>query len=201
MKKFLSVICSVLMFISFVSPAYAQEHQEHIVYYDTTNISTNWSELDEYIKIHDNQFYLELPQNVRLSSELYSKVTEHLSKINESIIKFDLQTDEKTGRVYLPEQTVSTRAYGKNAVYFHWNYLEIYLDAGMVQNITSTGVTALWGLAGIFTPVLAAHPVITVGIGVIFSLVANAVISSGIKDGIVLHLNFLGGGVTYIGRQ
>lgn len=201
MKKFLSIICSVLMLISLVHPTYAQEYQEHNVYYDATNISSNWSELDDYIKIHDNQFYLELPQNVRLSSDLYSKVKIHLSKINESIIKFDLQADEKTGRIYFPEQTVSTRAYGKNAVYFHWNYLEIYLDAGMVQNISSTGVAALWGIAGIFTPVLAAHPVITLSIGVIFSLVANAVISSKIKDGIILHLNFLGGGVTYVGKQ
>lgn len=198
MKKLFNLLCSFIMIVQFILPTYAQEQNK---YYSFDNISSNWNELDPYVKIQNNSFYLDLPDNVELSSELYSAVTNHLSSINEEIKENDLTIDVKTRRVYLPNQTFSTRSYGKNAVYFHWNYLEIYLDAGMVQSITTTGVGALWGLAGIYTPILAAHPVITLSIGAIFSLVANAVASSGIKDGIVLHLNFLGGGVTYIGRQ
>lgn len=45
-----------------------------VIHYDLTNISQDYSELDEYIVIRDNQCILELPSNITLSSDLKEKI-------------------------------------------------------------------------------------------------------------------------------
>lgn len=191
--------CTLLIGVANISPVKANTSPEEITY-TVENISQGMEELDPYVKVENNSFVLRLPQHIHLSLELANMLTNYLNEVNKSILDNNLRINPENGRVYDPT-SINYRSYGKNAVYFHWNYLEIYLDAGMVQNISTTGVGALWGIAGIFTPVLAAHPVITVGVGVILSLIANAVASSTIRDGIVMHLNFFEMKVTYLAKQ
>lgn len=161
-------------------------------YYDINNVSESMEELTPYIKVKNNAYVLDLPNTKTISSNLNKHIQMQLNYINNLIVKNNYVININT-KVAKPRNEIQARSYGKNAVYFHWNYLELYLDAGLVQNITTSGFGALFGAGSFLVPVMAAHPVITLGVGVIFALIVNAISSANIRDGVILHLNFYKG--------
>lgn len=204
MKKILTILCSLMMIMSFSLPTYAMDNTySESTYYDTSNISENMNELDPYIKVIDNQYVMDLPQNIILSEELNQEVTQQLNSTN----KFILENDYIIGDDKVAKPRISTRAYGSTYVHPHWNYLEIGLDAGVVSAIVSAGVGSGVTVLITMVPAVAAW-IASVGaatgniaIGAIVSFIVSIAAGQVIKDGIIIHYNFFYQRVNYFAWQ
>lgn len=205
MKRFKSIIALLRCFL--LLTGFTPINSSEKIVYDISNISEQMDELTPYIRVEKNEYVLELPSNIIITPELKQKVDQQLSISNEMIKRNDLVIDlkSKVAKENTPNMYVQPLAYGKNAVYIHWNYLEIYMDAGLVRDITSVGIGVAVGILFTKLPALvafgAANPYLAIGISVIAAQIISSVINSGIRDGLVLHYNFLTFSITYIGRQ
>lgn len=203
-KSLIALLCCFLFLTGF-TPALAERNNDKIVYYNSKTISASMEELDPFIIVKDNQYHLELPKNVKLDSNLQKQVNKQLEISNALVRETDLTINPQTKVAYPSNLGVQPMAYGYNAVYVHWNYLEIYMDAGLVRDITSVSVAVAIGILFVKLPALVAfgvaHPYLAITISAIAAQIISSVINSGIRDGLVLHYNFFTFQVTYVGRQ
>lgn len=195
MKKFrkviFSAIISAMVFGSMNLGSIKASESE--IHYDIHNVSESMEELTPYITVENNQFVLKLPENVTVSSELQNKVQEQLNGTNTTINVSNYVIDSKTKTAH-PKNEIQTRKYGKNALYIHWNYLEFWLDAGLLQTLYKAGAAgAITAIVAAFPPIvafIAAHPIAGLTIAAIVSSVVDSAIGFGVKNGLIVHYNF-----------
>ena len=114
------------------------------IHYDVTTISQDYSELDEYIVIKDNQYILELPSNITLSSNLKEKINTTLQESNNTIVELGLiiNAETKEATHYTMDSNGLTRAYGVSSISISWNSIILKVSAKMLRSIASviTGI-------------------------------------------------------------
>lgn len=173
-------------------------------YYDLTNVSESLEEIDPYIVAQDNRFILTLPDNVTLSVELQQKIETQLDTVNKVIADSNYVIDKNT-KIAHPENEISLRKYGKNAIYIHWNYFEIWMDGGLVNTLVKAGVAgAVVAIAAAFPPLvawIAANPVSGVVLVAVVASILDSLIGYSVNDGVIVHYNFLMFQVTHIEMQ
>lgn len=203
MKKILSLISSFTLIFSLSVPIYAMDVTPQNTHYSSENISDNLEELDPYISVKNNLFVLDLPSNITLSKELENKLIEILGSTN----KFIQNNDYVIGidKVARPKNEIITRAYGKNAFYLHWNYFEIWMDAGLTKNLAIAGTAGVLGaLAAAIPPFaawMAANPVISAGLYAFATSLIPNLVGDMATNGIIVHYNWIMQKITYIGLQ
>ena len=172
------------------------------VEYNSYNVSKTYEEFTPYIKVEGNKYILDLPDNITVSDDVLSRINMQLDLMNE-IIENNHYSINKETKIATP--IIMTRAYGKTDVKFHWNYIELYLDRGVTKAIIDSG-----GAAGVayfmakFTPTIKwfkTNPATEVSVAAFASTVVANIIDYNVKDGIIVHYNFIYGTVTKIKRQ
>lgn len=203
MKKLFTYICSLILLLSSALPIYARDTSNKNVYYSSSNISENLNELDPYIQVKDNRYVLTLPSNVILSDELECKVDESLKVANEFIKKNNYEIG--SNKIAHPKNEIIPMVYGRNAFYIHWNYFEIWMDAGLVKNVVNAGVTgvitAIVAAIPPFAAWIAANPTLAPAIVAFATTLISNISGDMINNGIIVHYNWIMQKITYIGLQ
>ncbi len=138
MKKILSFLLSIMMIFSFSSPTHAKEK--------LVISSSNIQKLDPYVKVINNEFVLDLPDNIYLDENDFITTQRMIAEANKIVRENNLtiHPETKTAIIY----GVQTRAWGKNDIEFHWNFARVYIDAGNLRIALTAGVGGLGGALG-----------------------------------------------------
>lgn len=173
--------------------------------YNLTNISQDYSELDEYIVIKDNQYILELPSNITLSSDLKERINITLQESNNTIVELGLIINAETKEAihYTMDNNGLTRAYGVSSISISWNSIILKVSAGMLRSIASviTGIAVGAAVTFVAAKIAPFWPALSqtilkngwsvqfiVGLGA--DLLSGKLYQSTIKHGIEVHYNF-----------
>lgn len=168
--------------------------KENETYYDINSISESYEELEEYIKVQNNQFVLDLSKGIVLSDELNTKIAHQLETTNTIIRESNYIVDVNT-KIARPKNEISSRKYGKNAIYFHWNYVELWMDGGLVNTIAKAGAAgAVVAIAAAFPPLvafLATNPIVGLTTVAVVTSIVDSVVGYTVNQGVVINYNFL----------
>lgn len=189
-KKLLLALSLAILPYNLISiPVYAEEKS---VYLDN-NKEKNYNEFDKFIIVQNNKYVLNIVDETVFNQEDLETVKLMVEKANETIVNEDLIIDP-SNKIATPR--IATRAYGKNAIEFHWNYARIYLDAGQTKALVNAtiagGSTALGGFFGQIGGAAA---------GAIIGAYLSTVIGDNIKNGVWVDYNYFAGRVNNFGWQ
>ncbi len=189
-KKFLLALSLAILPYNLIStPVYAEEKS---VYLDN-NKEKNYNEFDKFIIVQNNKYVLNIVDETVFNQEDLETVKLMVEKANETIVNEDLIINP-SNKIATPR--IATRAYGKNAIEFHWNYARIYLDAGQTKALVNAtiagGSTALGGFFGQIGGAAA---------GAIIGAYLSTVIGDNIKNGVWVDYNYFAGRVNNFGWQ
>lgn len=189
-KKLLLALSLAILPYNLISiPVYAEEKS---VYLDN-NKEKNYNEFDKFIIVQNNKYVLNIVDETVFNQEDLETVKLMIEKANETIVNEDLIIDP-SNKIATPR--IATRAYGKNAIEFHWNYARIYLDAGQTKALVNAtiagGSTALGGFFGQIGGAAA---------GAIIGAYLSTVIGDNIKNGVWVDYNYFAGRVNNFGWQ
>ena len=153
----------------------------------------NIDEFDKFIIVQNNKYVLNIVDETVFNQEDLETVKLMVEKANETIVNEDLIINP-SNKIATPR--IATRAYGKNAIEFHWNYARIYLDAGQTKALVNAtiagGSTALGGFFGQIGGAAA---------GAIIGAYLSTVIGDNIKNGVWVDYNYFAGRVNNFGWQ
>lgn len=188
-KLLLSLSLAILPYNLISIPVYAEEKS---VYLDN-NKEKNYNEFDKFIIVQNNKYVLNIVDETVFNQEDLETVKLMVEKANETIVNEDLIINP-SNKIATPR--IATRAYGKNAIEFHWNYARIYLDAGQTKALVNAtiagGSTALGGFFGQIGGAAA---------GAIIGAYLSTVIGDNIKNGVWVDYNYFAGRVNNFGWQ
>lgn len=189
-KKLLLTLSLAILPYNLISiPVYAEEKS---VYLDN-NKEKNYNEFDKFIIVQNNKYVLNIVDETVFNQEDLETVKLMVEKANETIVNEDLIINP-SNKIATPR--IATRAYGKNAIEFHWNYARIYLDAGQTKALVNAtiagGSTALGGFFGQIGGAAA---------GAIIGAYLSTVIGDNIKNGVWVDYNYFAGRVNNFGWQ
>lgn len=188
-KLLLALSLAILPYNLISTPVYAEEKS---VYLDN-NKEKNYNEFDKFIIVQNNKYVLNIVDETVFNQEDLETVKLMVEKANETIINEDLIINP-SNKIATPR--IATRAYGKNAIEFHWNYARIYLDAGQTKALVNAtiagGSTALGGFFGQIGGAAA---------GAIIGAYLSTVIGDNIKNGVWVDYNYFAGRVNNFGWQ
>lgn len=189
-KKLLLALSLAILPYNLISiPVYAEEKS---VYLDN-NKEKNYNEFDKFVIVQNNKYVLNIVDETVFNQEDLETVKLMVEKANETIVNEDLIIDP-SNKIATPR--IATRAYGKNAIEFHWNYARIYLDAGQTKALVNAtiagGSTALGGFFGQIGGAAA---------GAIIGAYLSTVIGDNIKNGVWVDYNYFAGRVNNFGWQ
>lgn len=189
-KKLLLALSLAILPYNLISiPVYAEEKS---VYLDN-NKEKNYNEFDKFIIVQNNKYVLNIVDETVFNQEDLETVKLMVEKANETIVNEDLIINP-SNKIATPR--TATRAYGKNAIEFHWNYARIYLDAGQTKALVNAtiagGSTALGGFFGQIGGAAA---------GAIIGAYLSTVIGDNIKNGVWVDYNYFAGRVNNFGWQ
>lgn len=189
-KKLLLALSLAILPYNLISiPVYAEEKS---VYLDN-NKEKNYNEFDKFIIVQNNKYVLNIVDETVFNQEDLETVKLMVEKANETIVNEDLIINP-SNKIATPR--ITTRAYGKNAIEFHWNYARIYLDAGQTKALVNAtiagGSTALGGFFGQIGGAAA---------GAIIGAYLSTVIGDNIKNGVWVDYNYFAGRVNNFGWQ
>lgn len=188
-KLFLALSLAILPYNLISTPVYAEEKS---VYLDN-NKEKNYNEFDKFIIVQNNKYVLNIVDETVFNQEDLETVKLMVEKANETIVNEDLIINP-SNKIATPR--IATRAYGKNAIEFHWNYARIYLDAGQTKALVNAtiagGSTALGGFFGQIGGAAA---------GAIIGAYLSTVIGDNIKNGVWVDYNYFAGRVNNFGWQ
>lgn len=185
----LALSLAILPYNLISTPVYAEEKS---VYLDN-NKEKNYNEFDKFIIVQNNKYVLNIVDETVFNQEDLETVKLMVEKANETIVNEDLIINP-SNKIATPR--IATRAYGKNAIEFHWNYARIYLDAGQTKALVNAtiagGSTALGGFFGQIGGAAA---------GAIIGAYLSTVIGDNIKNGVWVDYNYFAGRVNNFGWQ
>jgi hypothetical protein len=189
-KKLLLALSLAILPYNLISiPVYAEEKS---VYLDN-NKEKDYNEFDKFIIVQNNKYVLNIVDETVFNQEDLETVKLMVEKANETIVNEDLIINP-SNKIATPR--IATRAYGKNAIEFHWNYARIYLDAGQTKALVNAtiagGSTALGGFFGQIGGAAA---------GAIIGAYLSTVIGDNIKNGVWVDYNYFAGRVNNFGWQ
>lgn len=188
-KLLLALSLAILPYNLISTPVYAEEKS---VYVDN-NKEKNYNEFDKFIIVQNNKYVLNIVDETVFNQEDLETVKLMVEKANETIVNEDLIINP-SNKIATPR--IATRAYGKNAIEFHWNYARIYLDAGQTKALVNAtiagGSTALGGFFGQIGGAAA---------GAIIGAYLSTVIGDNIKNGVWVDYNYFAGRVNNFGWQ
>lgn len=188
-KLLLALSLAILPYNLISTPVYAEEKS---VYLDN-NKEKNYNEFDKFIIVQNNKYVLNIVDETVFNQEDLETVKLMIEKANETIVNEDLIINP-SNKIATPR--IATRAYGKNAIEFHWNYARIYLDAGQTKALVNAtiagGSTALGGFFGQIGGAAA---------GAIIGAYLSTVIGDNIKNGVWVDYNYFAGRVNNFGWQ
>lgn len=188
-KLLLALSLAILPYNLISTPVYAEEK---LVYLDN-NKEKNYNEFDKFIIVQNNKYVLNIVDETVFNQEDLETVKLMVEKANETIVNEDLIINP-SNKIATPR--IATRAYGKNAIEFHWNYARIYLDAGQTKALVNAtiagGSTALGGFFGQIGGAAA---------GAIIGAYLSTVIGDNIKNGVWVDYNYFAGRVNNFGWQ
>lgn len=188
-KLLLALSLAILPYNLISTPVYAEEKS---VYLDN-NKEKNYNEFDKFIIVQNNKYVLNIVDETVFNQEDLETVKLMVEKANETIVNEDLIINP-SNKIATPR--IATRAYGKNAIEFHWNYARIYLDAGQTKALVNAtiagGSTALGGFFGQIGGAAA---------GTIIGAYLSTVIGDNIKNGVWVDYNYFAGRVNNFGWQ
>ena len=188
-KLLLALSLAILPYNLISTPVYAEEKS---VYLDN-NKEKNYNEFDKFIIVQNNKYVLNIVDETVFNQEDLETVKLMVEKANETIVNEDLIINP-SNKIATPR--IATRAYGKNAIEFHWNYARIYLDAGQTKALVNAtiagGSTALGGFFGQIGGAAA---------GAIIGAYLSTVIGDNIKNGVWLDYNYFACRVNNFGWQ
>lgn len=188
-KLLLALSLAILPYNLISTPVYAEEKS---VYLDN-NKEKNYNEFDKFIIVQNNKYVLNIIDETVFNQEDLETVKLMVEKANETIVNEDLIINP-SNKIATPR--IATRAYGKNAIEFHWNYARIYLDAGQTKALVNAtiagGSTALGGFFGQIGGAAA---------GAIIGAYLSTVIGDNIKNGVWVDYNYFAGRVNNFGWQ
>lgn len=189
-KKLLLALSLAILPYNLISiPVYAEEKS---VYLDN-NKEKNYNEFDKFIIVQNNKYVLNIVDETVFNQEDLETVKLMVEKANETIVNEDLIINP-SNKIATPR--IATRAYGKNAIEFHWNYARIYLYAGQTKALVNAtiagGSTALGGFFGQIGGAAA---------GAIIGAYLSTVIGDNIKNGVWVDYNYFAGRVNNFGWQ
>lgn len=189
-KKLLLALSLAILPYNLISiPVYAEEKS---VYLDN-NKEKNYNEFDKFIIVQNNKYVLNIVDETVFNQEDLETVKLMVEKANETVVNEDLIINP-SNKIATPR--IATRAYGKNAIEFHWNYARIYLDAGQTKALVNAtiagGSTALGGFFGQIGGAAA---------GAIIGAYLSTVIGDNIKNGVWVDYNYFAGRVNNFGWQ
>lgn len=186
-KLLLALSLAILPYNLISTPVYAEEKS---VYLDN-NKEKNYNEFDKFIIVQNNKYVLNIVDETVFNQEDLETVKLMVEKANETIVNEDLIINP-SNKIATPR--IATRAYGKNAIEFHWNYARIYLDAGQTKALVNAtiagGSTALGGFFGQIGGAAA---------GAIIGAYLSTVIGDNIKNGVWVDYNYFAGRVNNFG--
>lgn len=188
-KLLLALSLAILPYNLISTSVYAEEKS---VYLDN-NKEKNYNEFDKFIIVQNNKYVLNIVDETVFNQEDLETVKLMVEKANETIVNEDLIINP-SNKIATPR--IATRAYGKNAIEFHWNYARIYLDAGQTKALVNAtiagGSTALGGFFGQIGGAAA---------GAIIGAYLSTVIGDNIKNGVWVDYNYFAGRVNNFGWQ
>lgn len=188
-KLLLALSLAILPYNLISTPVYAEEKS---VYLDN-NKEKNYNEFDKFIIVQNNKYVLNIVDETVFNQEDLETVKLMVEKANETVVNEDLIINP-SNKIATPR--IATRAYGKNAIEFHWNYARIYLDAGQTKALVNAtiagGSTALGGFFGQIGGAAA---------GAIIGAYLSTVIGDNIKNGVWVDYNYFAGRVNNFGWQ
>ena len=189
-KKLLLALSLAILPYNLISiPVYAEEKS---VYLDN-NKEKNYNEFDKFIIVQNNKYVLNIVDETVFNQEDLETVKLMVEKANETIVNEDLIIDP-SNKIATPR--IATRAYGKNAIEFHWNYARIYLDAGQTKALVNATIAGgSTALGGFFGQIGVAAP------GAIIGAYLSTVIGDNIKNGVWVDYNYFAGRVNNFGWQ
>lgn len=188
-KLLLALSLAILPYNLISTPVYAEEKS----FYLDNNKEKNYNEFDKFIIVQNNKYVLNIVDETVFNQEDLETVKLMVEKANETIVNEDLIINP-SNKIATPR--IATRAYGKNAIEFHWNYARIYLDAGQTKALVNAtiagGSTALGGFFGQIGGAAA---------GAIIGAYLSTVIGDNIKNGVWVDYNYFAGRVNNFGWQ
>lgn len=188
-KILLALSLAILPYNLISTPVYAEEKS---VYLDN-NKEKNYNEFDKFIIVQNNKYVLNIVDETVFNQEDLETVKLMVEKANETVVNENLIINP-SNKIATPR--IATRAYGKNAIEFHWNYARIYLDAGQTKALVNAtiagGSTALGGFFGQIGGAAA---------GAIIGAYLSTVIGDNIKNGVWVDYNYFAGRVNNFGWQ
>lgn len=188
-KLLLALSLAILPYNLISTPVYAEEKSVHL----DNNKEKNYNEFDKFIIVQNNKYVLNIVDETVFNQEDLETVKLMVEKANETIVNEDLIINP-SNKIATPR--IATRAYGKNAIEFHWNYARIYLDAGQTKALVNAtiagGSTALGGFFGQIGGAAA---------GAIIGAYLSTVIGDNIKNGVWVDYNYFAGRVNNFGWQ
>lgn len=188
-KLLLALSLAILPYNLISTPVYAEEKS---VYLDN-NKEKNYNEFDKFIIVQNNKYVLNIVDETVFNQEDLETVKLMVEKANETVVNENLIINP-SNKIATPR--IATRAYGKNAIEFHWNYARIYLDAGQTKALVNAtiagGSTALGGFFGQIGGAAA---------GAIIGAYLSTVIGDNIKNGVWVDYNYFAVRVNNFGWQ
>lgn len=188
-KLLLALSFAILPYNLISTPVYAEEKSV----YSDTNKEKTYNEFDKFIIVQNNKYVLNIVDETVFDQEDLETVKLMVEKANETIVNENLIINP-SNKIATPR--IATRAYGKNAIEFHWNYARIYLDAGQTKALVNAtiagGSTALGGFFGQVGGAAA---------GAIIGAYLSTVIGDNIKNGVWVDYNYFAGRVNNFGWQ
>lgn len=189
-KKLLLALCFAILPCGLIStPVFAQEKSVYL----ENNTEKTYTEFDEFVIVQNNKYVLNIVDETSFNKEDLETVKLMIQKANETIIKENLIINP-SNKIATPK--IATRAYGKNAIEFHWNYARIYLDAGQTKALVNAaiagGSTALGGFLGKVGGATA---------GAIIGGYLSTVVGDNIKNGVWVNYNYFACRVNNFGWQ
>lgn len=192
-KKLLLALSLAILPYNLISiPVYAEEKSVYLDNNKEKNYN-EYNEFDKFIIVQNNKYVLNIVDETVFNQEDLETVKLMVEKANETIVNEDLIINP-SNKIATPR--IATRAYGKNAIEFHWNYARIYLDAGQTKALVNAtiagGSTALGGFFGQIGGAAA---------GAIIGAYLSTVIGDNIKNGVWVDYNYFAGRVNNFGWQ
>ena len=153
----------------------------------------NINELEQFIEVVENQFVLNIPENVVILDSVKNEVLDQLEENNRLIEENYFYIDPVTK---ISEAQIMTFAYGFNSVKITWNSIIVEIDAGLLKVLanlaTGLGVGAIAIKLAAVIPALEGHPHLTGLAGSILGeILAGTLYDKVIKDGVEIHTNII----------
>lgn len=146
-----------------------------------------YQNFDNYVQVQNNQYVLELPQNMKVNKNDIDNVSSYISKANQIIAEEHLTINPNTKiatKTFEDPSQVGVRSAGKNHVDVYWNYARVFLSKNSVNNIIAGGSGGLGALVGFI-------PGVGLGAAVAIGIVLSIVGSQQVNNGIWFDYNYL----------